>query len=147
LGKHNFFKWAPALPKQQNRKETAMTKNALILAAGAMSLTFAAPAQADPPPHAPAWGKRAKDRVYDDRGRYAQPRALGRNDRVWRDDNGRWRCQRDNGTTGLIIGAGAGALLGRAIDNNGDRAMGTVLGAVGGGLLGREIDRGAVRCR
>ena len=31
---------------------------AIILAAGAMTLV-AAPAQADPPPHAPAWGKRA----------------------------------------------------------------------------------------
>ena len=124
-----------------------MKKIAIILAAGAMSLTLAAPAQADPPPHAPAWGKRAKDRIYDGRGRYIEPRALGRNDQVWRGNDGRWRCRRDNGTTGLIVGAGAGALLGRAIDTEGDRAMGTVLGAVGGGLLGREIDRGAIRCR
>ncbi|MFN3989305.1 MAG: glycine zipper 2TM domain-containing protein [Erythrobacter sp.] len=86
-------------------------------------------------------------RIYDHRGRYIEPRRLGRNDRVWRDDRGRWRCRRDNGTTGLIIGAGAGALLGRAIDTEGDRALGTVLGAVGGGLLGREIDRGDIRCR
>jgi hypothetical protein len=90
-------------------------------------------------------GKRG--RIYDSRGRYVEPRRLGRNDRVWRGDDGRWRCRRDNGTTGLIIGAGAGALLGRAIDTEGDRAMGTVLGAVGGGLLGREIDRGGMRCR
>ena len=124
-----------------------MKKFAIILAAGAMSLPLATPAQADPPPHAPAWGARAKDRIYDDRGRYLEPRRLGRNDRVWRGDDGRWRCRRDNGTTGLIIGAGAGALLGRAIDTEGDRAMGTVLGAVGGGLLGREIDRGGIRCR
>ena len=91
--------------------------------------------------------KRKHNRIYDGRGRYIEPRALGRNDRVWRGDDGRWRCRRDNGTTGLIIGAGAGALLGRAIDTEGDRAMGTVLGAVGGGLLGREIDRGGLRCR
>ncbi len=90
-------------------------------------------------------GKRG--RIYDDRGRYREPRRLGRNDRVWRGDDGRWRCRRDNGTTGLIIGAGAGALLGRAIDTEGDRALGTVLGAVGGGLIGREIDRGDIRCR
>ena len=91
--------------------------------------------------------KRKHNRIYDGRGRYVEPRRLGRNDRVWRGDDGRWRCRRDNGTTGLIIGAGAGALLGRAIDTEGDRAMGTVLGAVGGGLLGREIDRGGIRCR
>jgi uncharacterized protein YcfJ len=72
---------------------------------------------------------------------------MGRNDRAWRDDRGRWRCRRDNGTTGLVIGAGVGALAGRAIDTEGDRTLGTVLGAVGGGLLGREIDRGELRCR
>jgi hypothetical protein len=90
-------------------------------------------------------GKRG--RIYDSRGRYVEPRRLGRNDRVWRGRDGRLHCRRDNGTTGLIIGAGAGALLGRAIDTEGDRALGTIAGAVGGGLLGREIDRGGVRCR
>jgi hypothetical protein len=65
----------------------------------------------------------------------------------WRGNDGRWRCRRDDGTTGLLIGAGVGALLGREVDRRGDRTLGTVLGAVGGGLLGREIDRGDVRCR
>ncbi|MCU0946979.1 MAG: glycine zipper 2TM domain-containing protein [Porphyrobacter sp.] len=91
--------------------------------------------------------KGRRGRIYDDRGRYVEPRRLGRNDRAWRDRDGRWRCRRDNGTTGLIIGAGVGALAGRAIDTEGDRTLGTVLGAVGGGLLGREIDRGELRCR
>jgi hypothetical protein len=149
-----------------------MKKIAIMFAAGAMTLPLAfLPAQAAELPRAPlasltapaAFGahdasslpvievaeqRRGKrGRIYDDRGRYVEPRALGRNDRVWRDDNGRWRCRRDNGTTGLIIGAGVGALAGRAIDTEGDRALGTILGAVGGGLLGREIDRGGVRCR
>jgi uncharacterized protein YcfJ len=125
-----------------------MKKIALILAAGAMTLPMASPAMADPPRHAPAWGKRAKEaRIYDSRGRYIEPRRLGRNDRVWRGDDGRWRCRRDNGTTGLIIGAGVGALLGRTIDTRGDRSAGTLLGAIGGGVLGREIDRGDIRCR
>ncbi|MCX9146816.1 glycine zipper 2TM domain-containing protein [Erythrobacter sp. WG] len=126
-----------------------MKKLALIIAAGAMTLPVATPAMADPPRHANAWGKRAKDqqRIYDSRGRYYEPRRLGRDDRVWRGDDGRWRCRRDNGTTGLLIGAGVGALAGRAIDTRGDRTLGTVLGAVGGGLLGREIDRGDIRCR
>ncbi len=119
---------------------------ALVLAAGAMTLPMAAPAMADPPRHAPAWGKRAKDRIYDDRGRYYEPRRLGRGDRIWRDGD-RYHCRRDNGTTGLVIGAGVGALLGRTIDTRGDRSAGTLLGAIGGGLLGREIDRGELRCR
>lgn len=125
-----------------------MKKIALILAAGAMTLPMAAPAQADPPPHAKAWGKRAKDqqRIYDSRGRYSEPRRLSRNDRIWRDGDN-YYCRRDNGTTGLVIGAGVGALLGRTIDTRGDRSVGTLLGAIGGGLLGREIDRGELRCR
>jgi len=123
-----------------------MKKLAIIFAAGAMTLPVAAPAQADPPPHAPAWGKRAKDRVYDDRGYYVEPRRLSRGDRIWRDGD-RYHCRRDNGTTGLVIGAGVGALLGRTVDTRGDRSVGTVLGAIAGGLLGREIDRGELRCR
>jgi uncharacterized protein YcfJ len=124
-----------------------MKKIAIALAAGAMTLTVATPAQADPPPHAPAWGKRAKQaRIYDDRGYYIEPRRLDRDDRIWRDGD-RYYCRRDNGTTGLVIGAGVGALIGRTIDTRGDRSAGTLLGAIGGGLLGREIDRGELRCR
>jgi len=123
-----------------------MKKLALILAAGAMTLPIAVPVQADPPPHAKAYGKRAKDRIYDDRGYYAEPRRLSRDDRIWRDGD-RYYCRRDNGTTGLVIGAGVGALLGRTVDTRGDRSVGTVVGAIAGGLLGREIDRGELRCR
>ncbi len=123
-----------------------MKKLALILAAGAMTLPMATPAMADPPRHAKAWGKRDKHRIYDDRGRYYEPRRLSRGDRIWRDGD-RYYCRRDNGTTGLVIGAGVGALLGRTIDTRGDRSAGTLLGAIGGGLLGREIDRGELRCR
>jgi len=67
--------------------------------------------------------------------------------KVWRDSNGRLRCKRPNGTTGLIVGAAGGALLGRAIDTRGERATGTILGAAAGALVGREIDRGRYRCR
>ena len=65
---------------------------------------------------------------------------------VWEGRDGRVYCRRSNGTTGLIIGAGAGALLGRAIDTRGERTTGTVLGAAAGALLGREATR-TVRCR
>ena len=86
-------------------------------------------------------------RIYDSRGRYVEPRRLTRNDRVWRGNDGRYYCRRSNGTTGLIIGAAGGALLGRAIDGGRDRTAGTLLGAAGGALLGREIDRSNARCR
>ncbi|HSJ79439.1 MAG TPA: glycine zipper 2TM domain-containing protein [Erythrobacter sp.] len=87
------------------------------------------------------------DRRYRDNRRWDDGRRLGRNDRVWRGNDGRYRCKRNDGTTGLVIGAVGGALAGRAVDTRGDRSLGTILGAVGGGLLGREIDRGGARCR
>lgn len=120
----------------------------LILAAAVMApVAVPTVAFADPPAWAPAHGKRAKDRVYDSRGRYYEPRRIGRDDRIWRGRDGKYYCRRENGTTGLIIGAGVGALIGREIDSRGDRTVGTILGAVGGGLLGREIDRGSLQCR
>ena len=67
---------------------------------------------------------------------------------TWRDNRGRQRCRRPNGTTGLIIGGAAGALAGREIDGGRNRTTGTVVGAVAGALVGREIDRGnRRRCR
>ena len=67
--------------------------------------------------------------------------------KVWRDSDGRLRCKRPNGTTGLIVGAAGGALLGRAIDTRGERATGTILGAAAGALLGRSVERSNWRCR
>lgn len=123
-------------------------KKTIIAAALAAIVLPSAPAFADPPNWAPAHGKRAKERsMYDSRGRYAEPRRISSDDRVWRGNDGRYYCKRNNGTTGLIIGAAGGALLGRTIDTRGDRTLGTVLGAVGGGLLGREIERSGGRCR
>lgn len=125
-----------------------MRKLILAIAAAAATLQ-AVPAAADPPPWAPAHGRRAHERqaLYDSYGRYYEPRALTRADRVWQGDDGRYYCRRENGTTGLIIGGAAGALLGRELDGGRSRTLGTILGAAGGALLGREIDRGGVRCR
>lgn len=117
-----------------------MKKIILAIAAGGMTIT-AAPALADPPPWAPAHGKRAKQ-AYQPRY-YNSPQGV----RYWQGEDGRYYCKRSNGTTGLIIGAAAGALAGRAIDTRGERATGTILGAAAGALLGRQIDRGEVRCR
>ncbi len=83
----------------------------------------------------------------DDDDRYYKSRRMKRGDRYWRGRDGRYRCKRDDGTVGLIIGGAVGALLGREIDGGRDRTVGTVLGAAGGALLGREIDRGELRCR
>ncbi|MXO59213.1 glycine zipper 2TM domain-containing protein [Altererythrobacter salegens] len=124
-----------------------------IFAAAAIALAMpAAPALADgPPPWAPAHGKRAKDnaRYYERYHTREAPRyrTSGNGIRYWRGDDGRYYCHRSNGTTGLIVGAAAGALAGRAIDTRGDRTTGTVVGAAVGALLGKEIDQGRVSCR
>jgi hypothetical protein len=99
-----------------------------------------------------------RDRYRDRRGHYNDRRYYGgrdrrydepiyRNTRVWRGNDGRYYCRRSNGTTGLIIGAAGGALLGRSVDTYGERTTGTILGAAAGALLGREVDRGSSRCR
>ena len=79
--------------------------------------------------------------------RYTE-RELGSNDEVYRGSDGRYYCRRSDGTTGLVVGAGVGALLGRAIDGGGSRAGGTIVGGVLGALLGREVERSQdLRCR
>ncbi len=49
--------------------------------------------------------------------------------REWRGKDGRVRCRKPDGTTGLVVGGVAGALLGRTIDSRGDRTLGTLGGA------------------
>ncbi|WP_343046039.1 glycine zipper 2TM domain-containing protein [Parasphingorhabdus flavimaris] len=125
-------------------------RNILMSIAAASLVLPAGAVLADPPAHAKAYGKyknkKHKSR-YDDRGRYYEPRRVSRDERIWRGDDGRYHCKRDNGTTGLIIGGAVGALVGREIDSRGDRTVGTLLGAAGGALLGREVDRSGMKCR
>ncbi|WBO22805.1 glycine zipper 2TM domain-containing protein [Sphingomonas abietis] len=71
-------------------------------------------------------------------------RRLGRNDQVYRGHDGRYYCKRNDGTTGLVIGALGGGVAGNRL---GGGTLGTLLGAGGGALLGRSIDRGNVKCR
>lgn len=116
-----------------------MKKALLAITLGAVALP-AAPALADPPPWAPAHGYRAKqgDIAY---------RYTDNGIRYWQGDDGRYYCRRSNGTTGLLVGAALGALVGRAVDTRGERTTGTILGGVAGALIGREIERGPSRCR
>ena len=67
--------------------------------------------------------------------------------RYWRGTDGRYHCRRSNGTTGLLVGGAAGALIGRAIDTHGSRTTGTIVGAAAGALLGREVERNRSRSR
>ena len=117
-----------------------MIRTCLIgIATAAMAFT-AVPAMADDDDR-----RRWRSSEYDRDGRYYEPRRVSSGE-VWRGRDGRYYCRRGNGTTGLVIGAAGGALLGRAIDTRGERATGTILGAAAGALLGREVQRN-MRCR
>jgi Ni/Co efflux regulator RcnB len=76
--------------------------------------------------------------------RHYRERRLSREDQVYRGRDGRYYCKRNDGTTGLVIGALGGGVLGNVV---GGGTLGTLLGAGGGALIGRSIDRGKVRCR
>ena len=112
---------------------------AAMLSAAAVP-AFTAPAEARPPRWAPAHGYRAHD------GDIAY-RRTDNGIRDWQGNDGRYYCRRNDGTTGLLVGAALGVLVGRAVDTRGDRLPGTVIGGVAGALIGREIDRGPSRCR
>lgn len=156
---------------------TLQTPKTLAIAMAASGLAFATPAAAVEAPvaasapiaaewqgqsqyevnaqHHRRWHRRGgRDRNYNrgyydrgyDRGYYEEP--IYRDTRIWRGNDGRYYCRRRDGTTGLLIGAAAGALLGREVaGRRGDRTLGAILGAAGGAILGRSIDRSGSRCR
>ena len=78
-------------------------------------------------------------RYYDRHGNYVG--------RTWRGRDGRYHCRRSNGTTGLLVGGAAGALIGREIDGGRNRTAGTLIGAAAGALIGREVQRSSRRGR
>ncbi|MBL8650222.1 MAG: glycine zipper 2TM domain-containing protein [Sphingopyxis sp.] len=117
-----------------------LKKLALTALIGA-SAVAALPAEADARDRHQRHGySRDHDRYSDYRPDYR--RDYRRNDYRER----RYNCRRGSGTTGLIIGGAAGALLGREVDRYGDRVPGTIIGGAAGALIGREVDRGGRRC-
>ena len=76
---------------------------------------------------------------------YGEP--VYRDTRVWRDRDGQYRCRKEDGTTGLVIGGAVGGLIGNELAGRGDRTLGAILGTAGGAILGRTIDRSNSRCR
>ena len=96
----------------------------------------------------PGYGGYEANRYYrEDAERYHE-RQLSSDDRIYRGRDGRYYCRRSDGSTGLVVGAIAGGVLGDVIAPGGSEAVGVVLGAVLGGAAGHEIDRSrGVRCR
>jgi hypothetical protein len=94
----------------------------------------------------PAYGGYDAGRYYRDDQRRSE-RRLSRNDRIYRGQDGRFYCRRSDGTTGLIVGALAGGVLGNVIAPGGSETLGTILGGGAGALIGREVDRGDAKCK
>ncbi len=139
-------------------KTTALAFAASGLAAIAVPASaaeFATPTFHSAAPAADTWDNRdrrwdrrndRRDRNWDRRDRRYGGEPVYRDTRVWRGNDGRTYCRKKDGTTGLIIGGAAGALLGREVDGGRDRTLGTILGAAAGALIGKELDDG-VKCR
>ena len=119
------------------------------------------PVSADPPPWAPAHGRRAKEAerdyrrdeyrdeerfYYRDDHRRHERRLVRRDEVIYRGDDGRYYCHRSDGTTGLIVGAVAGGLIGNQLARGRSAALGTILGAGAGALIGQAIEKDSVYC-
>lgn len=87
---------------------------------------------------------------YDERPGYAYSNDgyyLRDDDQIYRDAHGNYYCRKPDGTTGLIVGGLAGGILGNIIAPGGSKTLGTILGAGAGALAGTAIDRNSIRCR
>lgn len=96
----------------------------------------------------PAYGGYYADRYYREGRNYREYR-MGRDDRVYRGQDGRYYCRRSDGTTGLVVGGIAGGVLGNIIAPGGSELLGTVLGAAAGAAVGSSVDKNnsEARCR
>ena len=95
------------------------------------------------PAAAQVWNDRGYDQGYQNVG-WRNDRRYRGSDRRYRGYNNRYRGNQrcyDKGNGGLAIGGIAGGLAGNAIAGRGDRTLGTILGAGVGALAGRAIDK------
>src|SRR4051812_31760196 len=117
-------------------KTLSLVGAALAMTAGAV--VPLAPAQAQ---------RYGYDQSYRDgynRGGYSgYDRSYRGDDRSYRGYNRSYRARQkcNDGDGGTIVGAIAGGLLGNTVAGRGDRTIGTILGAGVGALAGRAIDR------
>jgi hypothetical protein len=132
---------------QPARKEVFMTRivksSVAAFAVAAMGMVSISPASAQHYYYDDNYG-RGYDRGYERSSDDGYYRGRGYDDRRYRNARGE-RCGK--GTGGLIIGAVAGGLLGRAVvGRRGDRTAGTIIGAGAGALAGRALERSGNRC-
>jgi surface antigen len=99
-----------------------------LAGAGALYVTTG-PAQAAPPPHAPAHGWRKKN----------DPTYRGYTGADWVRDYGVRSGRCDTDEILAAVGAVAGGVIGNRTASDGDRTVATIVGAVIGGVVGHKV--------
>lgn len=94
----------------------------------------------------PSYGAYDASRYYRDGPKYRE-RQMNRSDRVYRGSDNRYYCRRSDGSTGLIVGAIAGGVLGNLIAPGDSRLLGTIIGAGAGAAVGSAVSQRDARCR
>ena len=113
-----------------------LTLAGAAIAMGATAIVPVAPAMAQSRHYNRGYDNRGYDNRGYDNGYYD-------NGRVYRGQTNRGYRQRScsNGDGGTVVGAIAGGLLGHTVVGRGDKLLGAVIGAGAGALAGRAIDR------
>jgi surface antigen len=112
-----------------------MTKTFKYIVVTGLAVAFMAPAFADPPSHAPAWGYRNKDK----KGSSDKHLYRGYTGTDWVDDYGvsSGRCNTDAVLT--AVGGVAGAVIGNRVSSPENRTIATIVGAIAGGVIGNKV--------
>jgi hypothetical protein len=122
-------------------KTLSLVGAALAMTAGAV--VPLAPAQAQRYGYDQSYGDGYYRDGYSGYDRGYRDRSYRGYDRSYRGYNRSYRARQkcNDGDGGTIVGAIAGGLLGNTVAGRGDRTIGTILGAGVGALAGRAIDR------
>jgi surface antigen len=102
----------------------------LVLAAGVLAVSAPRNAYADPPPWAPAHGKRKKGEDY-----------TGYNGKKWKRDYGvlEGHCNRE--AVGAVVGGVVGGAVGSQVGQGDNRPIAIVIGTIAGAAIGAQIGR------
>lgn len=69
------------------------------------------------------------------------------NDRIFAGEDGRFYCQRHDGSLGLAVMAGGGPLPANLLRQNRSAKLGALIGSDGGTAVRHAVDAGALICR
>ena len=114
----------------RTRSSLSRTLTVLALAAGVLAVAAPRNSYADPPPWAPAHGKRKQGEDY-----------TGYTGKKWKRDYGvlEGRCNRE--AVGAVLGGVVGGAVGSQVGQGENRQIAIVLGTIAGAVIGAQIGR------